>query len=72
MKTGAMMMDRSAMMGMSGMMGAGMAPGMGVGTGIDLDRLVDCARLASTLVGHEVPSKYYRAAIGARSRSSLG
>jgi hydroxymethylglutaryl-CoA lyase len=48
-----------------------MLEGMGVGTGIDLDRLVDCARLASTLVGHEVPSKYYRAAIGARSRASI-
>jgi hydroxymethylglutaryl-CoA lyase len=47
-----------------------MLEGMGVRTGIDLDRLVDCARLASTLVGHEVPSKYYRAAIGARSRAS--
>ena len=47
-----------------------MLEGMGVRTGVDLDRLVDCARLASTLVGHEVPSKYYRAAIGARSRSS--
>jgi hydroxymethylglutaryl-CoA lyase len=45
-----------------------MLEGMGVRTGIDLDRLVDCARLASTLVGHEVPSKYYRAAIGARAR----
>jgi hydroxymethylglutaryl-CoA lyase len=47
-----------------------MLEGMGVRTGVDLDKLVDCARLASTLVGHEVPSKYYRAAIGARSRSS--
>ena len=49
-----------------------MLDGMGVATGIDLDKLVDCARLASTVVGHEVPSKYYRAAIGARSRSSVG
>jgi hydroxymethylglutaryl-CoA lyase len=49
-----------------------MLEGMGVRTGIDLDRLVDAARLASTLVGHEVPSKYYRAAIGARSRASSG
>jgi hydroxymethylglutaryl-CoA lyase len=49
-----------------------MLEGMGVRTGVDLDRLVDCARLASTLVGHEVPSKYYRAAIGARSRASVG
>ena len=47
-----------------------MLEGMGIRTGIDLDRLVDCARLASTLVGHEVPSKYYRAAVGARTRSS--
>jgi hydroxymethylglutaryl-CoA lyase len=49
-----------------------MLEGMGVRTGIDLDRLVDCARLASTVVGHEVPSKYYRAAIGARGRSASG
>ena len=41
-------------------------------TGVDLDKLVDCARLASTLVGHEMPSKYYRAAIGARSRARHG
>jgi hydroxymethylglutaryl-CoA lyase len=46
--------------------------GMGVRTGIDLDKLVDAGRLASTFVGHDVPSKYYRAAIGARSRSSVG
>src|SRR6185312_1886277 len=45
---------------------------LGVRTGIDLDKLVDCGRLASTFVGHEVPSKYYRAAIGARSRTSTG
>jgi hydroxymethylglutaryl-CoA lyase len=43
---------------------------MGVKTGVDLDKLIDCARLASTLVGHEMPSKYYRAAIGARQRSA--
>jgi hydroxymethylglutaryl-CoA lyase len=47
-----------------------MLEGMGVRTGVDLDKLIDCSRLASSLVGHEVPSKYYRAAIGARSRSS--
>ena len=47
-----------------------MLEGMGVRTGVDLDKLVDCARLASTLVGHEMPSKYYRAAIGARARTS--
>lgn len=47
-----------------------MLEGMGVRTGVDLDKLVDCSRLASTLVGHEMPSKFYRAAVGARSRSS--
>jgi hypothetical protein len=35
---------------------------------VDLDKLVDCSRLASTLVGHEMPSKFYRAAVGARAR----
>jgi hydroxymethylglutaryl-CoA lyase len=47
-----------------------MLEGMGVRTGVDLDRLVACAQLASTLVGHEVPSKYYRAAMGARERAA--
>jgi hydroxymethylglutaryl-CoA lyase len=47
-----------------------MLEGMGVRTGVDLDRLIDCSRLASSLVGHEMPSKYYRAAIGARQRSA--
>jgi hydroxymethylglutaryl-CoA lyase len=42
---------------------------MGVKTGVDLEKLIDCSRLASTLVGHEMPSKYYRAAIGARQRA---
>jgi hydroxymethylglutaryl-CoA lyase len=41
-----------------------------VRTGVDLDKLVDCSRLASTLVGHEMPSKFYRAAVGARARAS--
>jgi hydroxymethylglutaryl-CoA lyase len=49
-----------------------MLEGMGVRTGVDLDKLIDCSRLASSLVGHEVPSKYYRAAIGARSRATSG
>ena len=47
-----------------------MLEGMGVRTGVDLDKLIDCSRLASSLVGHEMPSKYYRAAIGARQRSA--
>jgi hydroxymethylglutaryl-CoA lyase len=45
-----------------------MLEGMGVRTGVDLDKLVDCSRLASTLVGHEMSSKFYRAAMGARAR----
>jgi len=47
-----------------------MLEGMGVRTGVDLDKLVRAARLASTLVGHEMPSKFYRAYVGARSRSA--
>ncbi len=39
---------------------------MGVKTGVDLDALVECSRLAAALVGHEMPSKYYRAAMGTR------
>jgi hydroxymethylglutaryl-CoA lyase len=45
-----------------------MLEGMGVRTGVNLDKLVDAARLASTLVGHEMPSKFYRAYMGARAR----
>jgi hydroxymethylglutaryl-CoA lyase len=48
-----------------------MLEGMGVRTGVDLDKLVEVSRLASTLVGHEVPSKYYRAYMGARSRATV-
>ena len=47
-----------------------MLEGMGIRTGVDLDRLIDCSRLASSLVGHDVPSKYYQAAVGARQRAS--
>ena len=47
-----------------------MLEGMGVRTGVDLERLIDCSRLASSLVGHEMPSKYYRAAMGARQRTA--
>ena len=46
-----------------------MLEGMGVRSGVDLDKLVDCSRLASTLVGHEMPSKLYRAYMGARRPS---
>lgn len=46
-----------------------MLEGMGVRTGIDLDKLIDCSSLAASLVGHEMPSRYYRAAIGSRLRT---
>jgi hydroxymethylglutaryl-CoA lyase len=45
-----------------------MLEGMGVRTGVNLDKLVEASRLASTLVGHEMPSKFYRAYVGARAR----
>jgi hydroxymethylglutaryl-CoA lyase len=49
-----------------------MLEGMGVHTGVDLDKLVLASRLASTLVGHEMPSKFYRAYVGARTRAAPG
>jgi hydroxymethylglutaryl-CoA lyase len=46
-----------------------MLEGMGVRTGIDVDKLMEASRLVSTLVGHEMPSKFYRAYMGARTRA---
>jgi hydroxymethylglutaryl-CoA lyase len=45
-----------------------MLHGMGIETGIDLDRLIDCSRLAASLVGHELPSKYLKAHLGKQAR----
>ena len=42
---------------------------MGVDTGIDLEKLVDCSRLASSLVGHDLPSKYLKAHMGKQARA---
>ena len=47
-----------------------MLEGMGVRTGIDVDKLLAVSQLASTLVGHEMPSKFYRAYMGARGRGA--
>jgi len=47
-----------------------MLEGMGVRTGVDMDKLVAASQLASTLVGHEMPSKFYRAYMGARGRAA--
>lgn len=49
-----------------------MLEGMGVRTGVDIDKLVDCSALVTSLVGHDMPSKVYRASIGARSRRGAG
>jgi hydroxymethylglutaryl-CoA lyase len=45
-----------------------MLHGMGIETGIDLDALVACSSTVAALVGHELPSKYLKAALGAQSR----
>ncbi|HUQ08460.1 MAG TPA: hydroxymethylglutaryl-CoA lyase [Kofleriaceae bacterium] len=42
---------------------------MGIQTGIDLDKLVDASRLASTFVGHDLPSKYLKAHLGKQARA---
>jgi hydroxymethylglutaryl-CoA lyase len=47
-----------------------MLHGMGIATGVDLDGLVACSAKLAALVGHEMPSKYARAALGARARPS--
>ena len=49
-----------------------MLEGMGMRTGVDIDKLVIASQLASTLVGHEMPSKFYRAYMGARGRATAG
>ena len=42
---------------------------MGIETGIDLDKLIECSRLASTFVGHDLPSRYLKAHLGKRARA---
>ena len=46
-----------------------MLHGMGIATGVDLDRLIDCSRLASSFVGHDLPSRYFKAHLGKRART---
>jgi hydroxymethylglutaryl-CoA lyase len=43
-----------------------MLHGMGIETGVDLDAVVRCSEHLGALVGHELPSKYLRAALGER------
>jgi hydroxymethylglutaryl-CoA lyase len=45
-----------------------MLHGMGIKTGIDLDALVACSAKLAALVGHELPSKYLKAALGEQAK----
>jgi hydroxymethylglutaryl-CoA lyase len=47
-----------------------MLHGMGIATGVDLDALVACASRLAAVVGHEMPSKYTKAALGARAKAA--
>jgi hydroxymethylglutaryl-CoA lyase len=47
-----------------------MLHGMGIDTGVDLDALVACASKLAAVVGHEMPSKYTKAALGARAKAA--
>jgi hydroxymethylglutaryl-CoA lyase len=47
-----------------------MLHGMGISTGVDLDALVACASRLAAVVGHEMPSKYTKAALGARAKAT--
>jgi hydroxymethylglutaryl-CoA lyase len=47
-----------------------MLHGMGISTGVDLDRLVEVSRRTSSIVGHELPSKYLKAHLGAAARAA--
>ncbi len=45
-----------------------MLHGMGIETGVDLEALIACSARVAALVGHELPSKYLKAALGAQAR----
>ncbi|MBI4510112.1 MAG: hydroxymethylglutaryl-CoA lyase [Deltaproteobacteria bacterium] len=47
-----------------------MLDAMGVETGVDLDKLVECSQAIAALVGHDLPSKYMKAHLGARARAA--
>jgi hydroxymethylglutaryl-CoA lyase len=47
-----------------------MLHGMGIDTGVDLEALVACASKLAAVVGHEMPSKYTKAALGARAKAA--
>jgi hydroxymethylglutaryl-CoA lyase len=43
---------------------------MGIETGIDLDKIIACSQQIAALVGHELPSKYLKAHLGAAARAA--
>ncbi len=43
---------------------------MGIETGVDLDKLIACAQQIAALVGHDLPSKYLKAHLGAAARAA--
>ena len=45
-----------------------MLHGMGIETGVDLEKLIECSRLVTSLVGHDLPSKYLKAHLGKQAR----
>jgi hydroxymethylglutaryl-CoA lyase len=45
-----------------------MLHGMGIPTGVDLAALVACSSKLAALVGHELPSKYLKAALGEQAK----
>ena len=47
-----------------------MLHGMGIETGVDLDKLVTVSSRLAAVVGHEMPSKYTKAALGARAKAA--
>jgi hydroxymethylglutaryl-CoA lyase len=47
-----------------------MLEGLGIDHGVDLEKLVDVAELAQSLVGRELPGRYFRARLGERKRAA--
>lgn len=47
-----------------------MLDGMGLETGVDLEKLIEAARLAESLVGHELPGKVQKVTLGRARRPS--
>jgi hypothetical protein len=48
-----------------------MLQAMGIATGVDLGLLVRAGRFAQERVGHELPGKYLKAALGAKAKEPV-